>query len=54
MVHAQDAAISVQGVLGQLAGFGIAAYRPERRIQKACDRAHVFKVVAEPVAPPLT
>jgi hypothetical protein len=34
MVLAQDAAISVQGVLGQLADFGIAAYRPERPIQR--------------------
>ena len=54
VVLARDAAISVQGVLGQLAGFGIAAYRPERSIQKACDRPHVLMVVAEPVTPPLT
>ena len=47
MVLARDAATSVRGVLGQLAGFGIAAYRPERPIQKACDRPHVLMIVAE-------
>jgi len=46
VVLAQDPAAAVQGVLGQVAGFGVATQPLERPVEVVCDRQHVLVVLA--------
>jgi hypothetical protein len=53
VIQTLDAAISVQSILSQIAGFGVAAHYPERPGEVVRDRPSVLMVVAEPLAPTL-
>jgi hypothetical protein len=51
VIPAQEAALAGQGVLVQVAGFGVAAHHHECPCKETCGRPSVLMIVAEPIAP---